>query len=41
MFKKVMLLLGVLLMASAFAYAEEKYSISGEGLFQKEKVKSM
>ena len=34
MFKKAMLFLGVLLMASAFAYAEEKYSISGQVTFQ-------
>jgi len=33
MFKKAMLFLAVLLMASAFAYAEEKYSISGQVTF--------
>ena len=33
MFKKSMLFLGVLLMASAFAYAEEKYSIGGQVTF--------
>ena len=34
MFKKSMLFLGILLMASGFAYAEEKYTISGEVTFQ-------
>ena len=34
MVKKAMLFLGVLLMASGFAYAEEKYSISGVVYFQ-------
>ena len=34
MVKKAMLFLGILLMASAFAYAEEKYSISGVVYFQ-------
>jgi len=34
MVKKAMLFLGVLLMTSAFAYAEEKYTISGEVTFQ-------
>ena len=33
MFKKAMLFLGILLMASTFAYAEEKYSISGQVTF--------
>ena len=33
MVKKAMLLLGILLMASAFAYAEEKCSISGQVTF--------
>ena len=33
MFKKSMLFLGVLLLVSAFAYAEEKYSISGQVTF--------
>jgi len=34
MIKKAMFLFGVLLMASAFAYAEEKFSVSGEVYFQ-------
>ena len=34
MVKKAMLFLGILLMASGFAYAEEKYSISGVVYFQ-------
>jgi uncharacterized protein (DUF2141 family) len=34
MFKKTMLFVGILLMVSAFAYAEEKCSISGEVTFQ-------
>ena len=33
MFKKAMLFLGILLMASGFAYAEEKYSIAGQVTF--------
>ena len=34
MLKKAMLLFGILLMASAFAYAEEKFTVSGEVTFQ-------
>ena len=34
MFKKAMFFLASLLLASAFAYAEDKYSISGEVTFQ-------
>ena len=34
MFKKAMLFFGVLLMASPFAYAEEKFTVSGEVYFQ-------
>ena len=34
MFKKAMLFLAVLLMASAFAYAEEKFTVSGDVTFQ-------
>ena len=34
MFKKAMLFLGILLMVSAFAYAEEKFTISGVVYFQ-------
>ena len=34
MVKKAMLLLGILLMVSSFAYGEEKYSISGVVYFQ-------
>ena len=34
MVKKAMLLLGILFMALGFAYAEEKYTISGEVTFQ-------
>jgi len=34
MFKKAMLFLGILLMASGFAYAEEKYTVSGEVVYQ-------
>ena len=34
MFKKAMLFLGVLLMASAFAYAEDKFTVSGVVYFQ-------
>ena len=34
MFKKAMLFLAVLLMASAFAYAGEKFTVSGEVNFQ-------
>jgi hypothetical protein len=34
MVKKAMLLLGILLMASAFAYAEEKFTVSGAVYFQ-------
>ena len=37
MFKKAMLFLGVLLMASAFAYAEDKFTVSGEVTFPKRK----
>jgi len=34
MFKKAVFFLGVLLMASSFAYAEEKFTVSGEVTFQ-------
>jgi len=34
MFKKTMIFLGILLMASGFAYAEEKFTVSGEVTFQ-------
>jgi uncharacterized protein (DUF2141 family) len=34
MVKKAILLLGILLMASGFAYAEEKFTVSGEVTFQ-------
>ncbi len=34
MFKKLMLLLGILFMVFAFAYAEEKFTVSGEVTFQ-------
>ena len=34
MVKKAMVLLGILLMVSAFAYAEDKFTISGEVTFQ-------
>jgi uncharacterized protein (DUF2141 family) len=34
MFKKAMLFLAVLLMVSSFAYAEEKFTVSGEVSFQ-------
>ena len=34
MVKKALLLLGVFLMVSAFAYAEEKFTVSGEVTFQ-------
>jgi len=34
MFKKTLLFLGILLMVFAFAYAEEKFTISGEVTFQ-------
>jgi uncharacterized protein (DUF2141 family) len=34
MVKKALLLLGILIMASAFAYAEEKFTVSGEVTFQ-------
>jgi uncharacterized protein (DUF2141 family) len=37
MFNKAMLFLGVLLMASAFAYAEDKFTVSGEVNFPKRK----
>ena len=37
MFKKAMFFLGVLLMASAFAYAEDKFTVSGEVTFPKRK----
>ena len=37
MFKKAMLSLGVLLMVSFFAYAEDKFAISGEVSFPKRK----
>ena len=36
MFKKAMLFLGVLLMASAFAYAEDKFTVSGGVTFSKD-----
>jgi len=37
MFKKAIFFLGVLLMASAFAYAEDKFTVSGEVTFPKTK----
>ena len=36
MLKRTMLLFGFLLMVSSFAYAEEKYSISGEVFFERD-----
>ena len=37
MFKKAIFFLGVLLMASVFAYAEDKFTVSGEVTFPKTK----
>ncbi|MGD9032365.1 MAG: DUF2141 domain-containing protein [Desulfobacteraceae bacterium] len=37
MYKKAIFFLGVLLMASAFAYAEDKFTVSGEVTFPKRK----